>query len=161
MEVISLSTETEKIIFAKLSTLEDELSALRQGFIVVNRKYSEVLTSLKKLSELTVEATHRASASACRAENAAKKAAETAKIAASQSTFKPPKVLLRLLLRLHKLPLKLLLPPHLHLRLRQQQPHTRQKKPPRMLLQNQRRQLGALLKPLLRRLGCQLQLPLM
>ena len=83
--MITLSTETEKIIFAKLTTLEGELSALRQGFVVVNRKYSEVLTSLKKLSELSVEATQRASAAACRAESAARKAADTAKIAASQS----------------------------------------------------------------------------
>lgn len=73
-----MSTESEKIIFAKLAVLEDEIGHLRRGYTITNKRYADVLTSLKSLTELSTEATQRAA-------NAANKAANTAKVAASQS----------------------------------------------------------------------------
>jgi hypothetical protein len=70
-----MSTESEKIIFAKLAVLEDEIGHLRRGYTITNKRYADVLTSLKSLTELSTEATQRAALSAQRAANAANKAA--------------------------------------------------------------------------------------
>ena len=47
-----MSTESEKIIFAKLAVLEDEIGHLRRGYTITNKRYADVLTSLKSLTEL-------------------------------------------------------------------------------------------------------------
>ena len=53
-------------IHAKLSALEAEVINLRQGYIVVNKRFTEALGSLKVLTIHASEAAKRAAASADR-----------------------------------------------------------------------------------------------
>jgi hypothetical protein len=78
-----MTTESEKIIFAKLSSIEDEMGLLRQNFALVNSRYGEVLVSLKTLTAFSSEAASRAAESASKASTAAHKAALAAKEACS------------------------------------------------------------------------------
>ena len=68
-----------KLIQSKLVSLETEVSDLRQGYIIINRRYTNALASLKDL-------TAHASESAKRSANAAIKAADAARNASTAAT---------------------------------------------------------------------------
>jgi hypothetical protein len=46
-----MTIESERIIFAKLASLEEKVIALRVGFTTVNKRYANVLASLKTSTE--------------------------------------------------------------------------------------------------------------
>jgi len=54
-----MTTESEQKIFAKLAELESEVADLRTGYLVVNKRYTEALSTLKTLTSLTLEAAMR------------------------------------------------------------------------------------------------------
>jgi len=80
-----MSVESEKIIFAKLAGLEDEIKNLREGYLTINKRYSDVLISLKDLTSHSTEAAKRAAIAAEKAAFASRKAAGAAKEAAHHS----------------------------------------------------------------------------
>ena len=82
-----MTIESEKIIFARLASLEDEVGVLRQNFTSVNRSYNEVLVSLKALTACASEAANRAADSASQAALSANKSARAAREAANNSVI--------------------------------------------------------------------------
>ena len=65
-------------IYAKLISLETEVSNLRQGYITVNARYAEALGTLKELTSSALEAAKRAAISAEKASRSAKNCATAA-----------------------------------------------------------------------------------
>lgn len=74
-----MSTESEKIIFSRLSGFEQDLHELRQSFLATNQQYHQVLSSLKDLTNHATEAAIRASSAADKALATSKLAAEISK----------------------------------------------------------------------------------
>ena len=77
-----------KEIYLKINMLESEVGDLRNGYLTINKSYSEALKSLKDLTEHACEAAKRSAQSAIRASEAAKNAAVAATEAAATSIVK-------------------------------------------------------------------------
>jgi len=77
-----MSEEIEKI-YSKLIALETVVSDLRQGYLIVNQRYTNALASLKELTAHASEAAKRSAASALKAAEAAKNASLAAAEAAA------------------------------------------------------------------------------
>ena len=75
-------------IYAKLVILETEVSDLRQGYVIINRRYSNALASLKDLTALATEAAKRSANGAIKAAEAAKNASTAATEAAAIPVLK-------------------------------------------------------------------------
>jgi hypothetical protein len=58
-----MSDDTDRI-YAKLAQLELEIINLRQGYVILNKRYAEVLGTLKDLTLHAMEAAKRAAAAA-------------------------------------------------------------------------------------------------
>jgi transglutaminase/protease-like cytokinesis protein 3 len=81
-----MKDDIEKI-YAKLVSLEVEVTNLRTGYIVVNQRYADAMGSLKALTASALEAAKRAAIAAEKALLAAKSSATAAKLAASESVI--------------------------------------------------------------------------
>jgi len=81
-----MTSKIEKI-YAKLLSLEAEVSNLRQGYIVVNQRYTEAIGALKLLTTSALEAAKRAAIAAEKALVAAKKSSDAANLAASKQVI--------------------------------------------------------------------------
>ena len=57
-------SDSEKKIFAKLTELETEMHALREGYLVLNKRYTHALHSMKALTASALEAAMRAATAA-------------------------------------------------------------------------------------------------
>ena len=57
-------SDTENKIYARLTDLENEVVTLRDGYLVVNKRYTQALNSMKALTASTLEAAIRAAAAA-------------------------------------------------------------------------------------------------
>jgi hypothetical protein len=68
--------DSEKIIHTKIAQLEADIASLRDGYMIVNKRYAHTLDSMKLLTQSALEA-------ALRAANAAEKAAQASKNAAA------------------------------------------------------------------------------
>ena len=79
-----MKDDIEKI-YAKLVSLETEVSNLRQGYILVNAQYTKALAGLKSLTNSALEAAKRSAVAAEKALLAAKNSALAAKLAASEA----------------------------------------------------------------------------
>ena len=86
------SDEQIKKIFDKLSALESEVAALREGYVVVNKRYTQTLDSVKGLTANALEAAMR---SAAAAENSALacKHATAAAVASAAVSVAPGRML--------------------------------------------------------------------
>jgi hypothetical protein len=71
-----MAIDSEKIIHAKIAQLEADIASLRDGYMIVNKRYAQTLDSMKLLTQSALEA-------ALRAANAAEKAAQASKNAAA------------------------------------------------------------------------------
>jgi membrane protein involved in colicin uptake len=80
-------SEENESIHARLSSLENEVTNLREGYLIISRRYNEALKSLKDLTTNAAEAALRAAASAEKSAYASKKAAEAAKEAVAGSVM--------------------------------------------------------------------------
>lgn len=80
-------TSEIKLIQSKLLSLETEVSDLRQGYIIINRRYSNALMTLKELTGHASESAKRSANAAIKAANAAKNASTAATEAAALSVF--------------------------------------------------------------------------
>ncbi len=78
-----MPTDSESLIFAKLSELESEIATLRSGYLVVNKRYSDALSAMKTLTSNSLEAAVRAALAAEKATQACKNAMNAAVAAAS------------------------------------------------------------------------------
>lgn len=58
-----MNKEMEQI-HARMGELEREITNLRQGYVIVNQRYSESLLSLKELSSFTTQAAKRSALAA-------------------------------------------------------------------------------------------------
>ena len=67
-------TDELKKIYSKLVLLETEVSDLRHGYVLINRRYSVVLTSLKDLTAHACESAKRSANAAIKAADAARNA---------------------------------------------------------------------------------------
>ena len=74
-------SDAENKIYARLTELESEVVTLRDGYLVVNRRYSQALLSMKTLTNSTLEAALRAAAAAEKSSLACKNAAQAAQAA--------------------------------------------------------------------------------
>ena len=74
-------------IYAKLVSLETEVTNLRQGYMVVNLRYTAALSSLKELTNSATLAAKKACIAAEQAAIATNKCAIAAKEAASKSVI--------------------------------------------------------------------------
>ena len=83
---ITMQDDIEKI-YAKLIAHESEIINLRQGYIVVNEKYTAALSSLRTLTISAAEAAKRACTAAERASIATTKCSVAAKEAANNSVI--------------------------------------------------------------------------
>lgn len=83
MENSFMISDSEKKIFAKLATLETEITTLRDGYLVVNQRYSAALGTMKTLTALTLDAALRSATAAEKSALASKNAAAAAVAAAS------------------------------------------------------------------------------
>ena len=72
-----------KEIERKILSLETEVGDLRQGYLIINRRYSQALTALKELTAHAAEAAKRAANGAIKAAAAAKNASTAATEAAA------------------------------------------------------------------------------
>jgi hypothetical protein len=84
---ISMASETETKILAKLTDLENEISTLREGFLIVNKRYADTVDNMKLLTSQSLEAAMRSAAAAERAAMACKAANAAAHAAAAQSVI--------------------------------------------------------------------------
>ena len=75
--------DAENKILARLTELESEVVSLRDGYLVVNKRYTQALLSMKSLTESTLEAAIRASIAAEKSALACKNAAVAASEAAA------------------------------------------------------------------------------
>lgn len=75
-------SDSEKVIFAKLAALDSEVVTLREGYLVLNKRYSEALASMKALTAHTLEAAIRAAIAAEKSALACKNASAAAMLAA-------------------------------------------------------------------------------
>ena len=75
-----MSEEIPKI-YAKLVALETVVSDLRQGYLIVNQRYTNALASLKDLTAHASEAAKRSATGALKAAEAAKNASMAATVA--------------------------------------------------------------------------------
>ena len=82
-----METETERKITAKLIQLEAEIATLRDGYLAVNKRYSEALLSMKQLTDFSLEAALRAASAAEKCALACKNAASAAIRAAEASVI--------------------------------------------------------------------------
>ena len=80
-----LTEENEKI-YARLAELEREIRNLREGYSIVNRRFSAVLESLKELASNATAAAIR-SAAARKAADACTNAAKAAQVAADHAVI--------------------------------------------------------------------------
>ena len=78
-----IKADIEKI-YAKLVSLETEVTNLRNGYVIVNKRYTEALTTLKTLTQTSLVAAKRAAVAAEKASHAAKICATAAKAAAEK-----------------------------------------------------------------------------
>jgi len=76
-------SETENKIYARLTELENEVVTLRDGYLVVNKRYSQALLSMKALTTSTLEAAIRAATAAEKSSLACKNATVAATAAAA------------------------------------------------------------------------------
>ncbi|HEX4944435.1 MAG TPA: hypothetical protein VFV55_08775 [Usitatibacteraceae bacterium] len=83
-EEIPMDQEATKI-YAKLAEFEKEIANLREGYLVVGKRYSESIESLKVLTDHAREAAERAAASAILSATAATNAATAAREAANET----------------------------------------------------------------------------
>ena len=74
-------------IYEKLAALETEVLSLRDGYLVVNKRYSETLHSLKSLTTDASEAAQRAAAAAEKSLLACDNAAKAASLAADNNAL--------------------------------------------------------------------------
>jgi hypothetical protein len=81
-----MTDEIQKI-YSKIVGLETEVGDLRQGYLLINRRYSAALTSLKELTSHASEAAKRSASGALKAAEAAKHAAEAATEAVKMSNL--------------------------------------------------------------------------
>lgn len=70
--------EVTNKIYAKLAEFEREIKNLREGYLIVGKRYSESIESLKLLTLHSREAAERAAASAIKSAAAARSAATAA-----------------------------------------------------------------------------------
>ncbi len=74
-------------IYEKLAALETEVLGLRDGYLLVNKRYSETLHSLKSLTTDASEAAQRAAAAAEKSLLACDNAAKAASLAADNNAL--------------------------------------------------------------------------
>ncbi len=79
----AIVSEIENKIYARLTELENEVVTLRDGYLVVNKRYSRALMSMKVLTSSTLEAAIRAAAAAEKSSLCCQNAALAAKAAAA------------------------------------------------------------------------------
>ena len=75
---------SEQKIYAKLADLETEISALRDGYMLVNQRYADTLASMKTLTALTLEAALRSASAAEKSAQASQNAAQAASAALAE-----------------------------------------------------------------------------
>ena len=75
--------DSEKIIHAKIAQLEADIASLRDGYMIVNKRYTQTLVSLKQLTQNALEAALRAATAAEKAALASKNATAAALSSAS------------------------------------------------------------------------------
>lgn len=79
-----MSEETDKI-YARLAAQEREIANLREGYVIINRRYSVALGSLKLLTANATETMKRAAIAADKAATTAAQAAAVAREAVSKT----------------------------------------------------------------------------
>lgn len=72
----TMSIDSEKLIRAKIAQLEADMGSLRDGYMILNKRYTQTLGTMKELTQRALEA-------AIRCANAAEKAAMASKNAAN------------------------------------------------------------------------------
>ncbi len=78
-----MDEQTEKI-YARLAAMDREIANLRQGYVIVNKRYTEALASLRRLITHATDAARKSSQAAQKAEIACRNAASAAHEAAEQ-----------------------------------------------------------------------------
>ena len=81
-----MADDIEKI-YAKLIAHESEIMNLRQGYMIVNERYTQALHSLKELTDTAAHAAKQACIAAEQATISTRKCAEAAKKAADQQVI--------------------------------------------------------------------------
>ena len=61
---MSVESESERRIYEKLQSMEERIDDLKSGYLLINQRYSETLSVLKRLTSSTLEAATRAAVSA-------------------------------------------------------------------------------------------------
>jgi hypothetical protein len=77
-----MESESEVEIYSRLAGLEKEVVILRDGYLVINKRYTQALLSMKSLTSATLEAALRAAVAAEKSALACKNAATAATVAA-------------------------------------------------------------------------------
>ena len=73
-----MTIDNEKLIYAKLAQMEADIAGLRDGYLIVNKRYTQTLESVKLLTQHTLEAAMRAALAAEKAALACKTATQAA-----------------------------------------------------------------------------------
>lgn len=77
-----IMTEAEQKLYSKMEAIEHKLVNLRQGYLIVNKRYNEAIGSLKELTQHTMIAAKKAAEAALISRQAADRAAAAARLAA-------------------------------------------------------------------------------
>lgn len=82
-----MNPDSEQRISAKLAQIEADISMLREGYLVVNKRYAETLQTLKALTEHSLEASLRSATAAEKAALACRNATAAAVSSASENVI--------------------------------------------------------------------------
>ena len=80
---MSVESESERRIYEKLQSMEERIDDLKSGYLLINQRYSETLSVLKRLTSSTLEAATRAAVSAEKSADACHNAMDAAIAAAN------------------------------------------------------------------------------
>lgn len=81
-----MNAELEKV-YERLAEMGREIGNLRQGYVIVNERYTKALSTLGDMTAGAKEAAHRASSAATFAMQATRKAVEAAREAAAHAVI--------------------------------------------------------------------------
>ena len=85
--LLNMELSFEKKTMERFEQLEAELQTLKEGYLVVNKRYAETLISMKQLTSSSLEAASRAAVAAEKSAQAARNSADAAIGAANEKVL--------------------------------------------------------------------------
>jgi hypothetical protein len=82
-----MGADAEQRIISKLAEMQAEIQALQDGYLVINKRYTQALSSIKELTAHALESAHRSALAAEKSLDATKSALDAAKAAAVTSVI--------------------------------------------------------------------------